>query len=95
MAAIFLGYADVFTTSKALCGKNSFITKTIGLKVDSRIILRMEAWDLRLLKKNNNDTDDNDNDDDDDDDDDNDDDDSTGAHSFYNAWHISCHAQSC
>ena len=48
--------------------------------------------------KNSND--DNDNYDDDNDDDDNDDDDdkdnnSTGAQSFYNAWHISCHAESC
>ena len=44
-------------------------------------------------ENNNNDDDDsyNDNDDDHDDDDDN----STGAHSFYNAWHISCHAESC
>ena len=41
--------------------------------------------------KNSNDDNDNDDDDDDDDDDDN----STGALSFYNAWHISCHAESC
>ena len=38
-----------------------------------------------------NSKDDNDNNDDDDDDNDNN---STGAHSFYNAWHISCHAES-
>ena len=51
----------------------------------------MEARDHRLLKKNNNkDNDDNDNDNDDDDDDN-----STGAHSFYNSWHISYHAESC
>ena len=50
-------------------------------------------------KNNNNDDDNNDNDNyddnDDDDDDDDDDDNLTGAHSFYNAWHISCHAESC
>ena len=95
LAAIFLGYADVFTTSKALCGKNSSKTKKIGVKVDSRTIWRMEAWDRRLLKNNNNNDNDNDNDDNDDDDDDDDDDDSTGAHGFYNFWHISCHAESC
>ena len=54
----------------------------------------MEARDHMLLKKkNNNDDDDNDNDNYDDNDDD--DDNLTGAHSFYNAWHISCHAESC
>ena len=51
LAAIFLGYADIFATSKALCGKNSSKTKQIGVKVDSRITWRMEARDHRLLKK--------------------------------------------
>ena len=46
----------------------------------------------QALDKNSND--DNDNNDDDNDDDDNDNN-STGAHSFYNAWHISCHVESC
>ena len=41
--------------------------------------------------KNSNDDNDNNDDDDDDDNDNN----STGAHSFYNAWHISYHAESC
>ena len=51
LVAIFLGYADVFTTSKALCGKNSSEIKKIGLKVDSRIIWPMEDQDHRLLIK--------------------------------------------
>ena len=51
LVAIFLGYADVFTTSKALCGKNSSKIKKIGVKVDSRIIWPMEDQDHRFLIK--------------------------------------------
>ena len=51
LVAIFLGYADVFTTSKALCGKNSSKIKKIGVKVDSRIIWPVEDQDHRLLIK--------------------------------------------
>ena len=48
LVAIFLGYADVFTASKALCGKNSSKIKKIGVKVDSRMIWPMEDQDHRF-----------------------------------------------
>ena len=51
LVAIFLEYADVSTTSKALCGKNSSKIKKIGVNVDSRIIWPMEDQDHRLLIK--------------------------------------------